>query len=205
MVGARISGQLLLARAAFDNTRAGIYGDGLQAGEDVAWRDGTTVAGTFRLPAAHICGQLDLSGARLVSPGGWAMAADGVQVDHEFLPGNGFHVEGEVRLKDARIGGTLWLGGAEIINAGRRALNADGLHVGRDLLCGRGFVSEGAVHLMDSRVRGRLDLAGAAISVEGAPGLALDLERSESTAAVVTKHTLSGRHLTDGCAYGSVA
>jgi hypothetical protein len=66
-----------------------------------------TAHGEVNLLGARIGGMLDLRGARLTNPDGYALIADGLTVAGSMRCCDGFTAQGEVRLAAARIGGQL--------------------------------------------------------------------------------------------------
>ena len=124
------------------------------------------------LGLAHISGQLDLSGAKLVNPGGDALSADGITVDGNVF-GIGFEAEGAVRLPGAHIGGQLDLSRAKLVNPRGLALSAVRITVDGNVF-GIGFEAEGEVRLPGAHIGGQLDLTGAKLANPGGDALSAD-------------------------------
>jgi hypothetical protein len=122
--------------------------------------EGFTANGEVSLNGARIRGTLDLSGASLTNPGGFALNADGITVD-QYLLGRGLHAQGEVRLLGGHVEGQISLRGATLSNPEALTLNADKLTVGQGLYCRR-FSSQGKVVLAGAHVGG-LDWGGASV------------------------------------------
>ena len=131
--------------------------------------DGFSAKGKVSLGGAHIGGQLDLSGAILINPRGWALTADGLTVDQDVLCGKS-SAQGEIRLAGAHIRGVLDLRGASITSIGGRAITAEWLIVDRAMLCER-LSARGAIRLGGAHIGGVLDLSGATLVNPGGPAL----------------------------------
>ncbi|MGH3789086.1 MAG: hypothetical protein ACRDRG_21600 [Pseudonocardiaceae bacterium] len=122
---AHITGQLNLDRAELTNPAGpALIGDHLQVDSDM-FAEGLIAAGhsqdgTVRLADAHICGQLNLSHAKLTNQAGRALIGDHLQVDSDMfaegLTATGHSQDGAVRLPDANISGQLNLSHAKLTN-----------------------------------------------------------------------------------------
>jgi hypothetical protein len=123
--------------------------------------DGFVANGLVDLLGAHIGGQLNFSGARLINHSGVALQADDLTVDQTVFFRDGFMADGELRLRGAHIGAQLNFRGAHLINPGGVALRAGRLHVDDDVLCRDGFVAEGEVSLSGAYIGGQFTLGGA--------------------------------------------
>jgi hypothetical protein len=126
--------------------------------------DGFTATGEIILFGAHIGGVLDLRGATLTNPDGFALTATGLTVDQSMACSEGFTATGEVRLLGGHIGGQLGFVGATLANPDGSALNADGLTVDQTMVCTEGFTAHGEVRLVGAHIRGQLDLRGATLT-----------------------------------------
>jgi hypothetical protein len=129
---------------------------------------GFTAQGDVSLTGAQISGELDLTGARLTSPGfdGCALWADGLFVEQDMRCGGGFTARGSVVLTGCRIGGQLDLTGASLTHPDDSRLStmlADRLTVQHDMLCRRLRVN-GMVQLRSAWIGGTLDLTEANVS-----------------------------------------
>ncbi len=131
-------------------------------------------AAKVSLDRAHISGNLVFTGAKLVNPGGAALAADQITVDGNVYCGEGFQAEGEVQLAGAHIGGQLDLTGAKLVSPGGAALAADGITVDSSVYCGEGFQAEGEVQLPGAQIDGELVLTGAKLVSPGGAALTAD-------------------------------
>ena len=152
---AHIDGQLDFTGASLRNDSGpALIADGLQVGQAMTLRGGFTATGAgelgaVRLPAAHIDGQLDFTGASLRNDSGPALIADGLQVGQGMFFRGGFTAIGAgelgaIRLPGANIGGTLDCDGARLGNGSGPALNADGSQVGQYMFLRSGFTAIGA-------------------------------------------------------------
>jgi hypothetical protein len=142
----------------------GLNADQLTTRGNLQLSDGFTTRGEISLFGAHIGGQLDLSGATLTNPKGFALIGDTLTVERAMFCREGFAATGQVRLLGAHIGSQLDLSGATLTNPDGVALNADGLTVDQSMACGEGFAATGEVRLVGAHVGGSLDLSGAALT-----------------------------------------
>ncbi len=161
----------------------GITADGLHTRSDLTLRNVDTVNAEVSLIGAHIGGLLNLSGASLTNPDGYALHADGLQVDQGMFCRGGFTARGEVRLLGAHIGGQLDLTGASLTNPDGTALNASGLQVDQSMLCRDGFTTQGEVSLLSAHIGSQLNFIGA--NLTNPDGLALDLERATANSLLL--------------------
>jgi hypothetical protein len=135
---------------------------------------GLTANGEILFEHARIGGYLDLRGAQLHNPAGWALAGGGLAVEGGMYCGDGFTARGEVRLIGTRLGGNLRIAGAELSNPGGTALNLDWASLA-DLDAGGLVVSQGQLTCTGMQVAGRLHLEGAQLGgVTDRPALAGD-------------------------------
>jgi hypothetical protein len=125
LLGAHIGGQLNFAGARLSNEDGkALSADRLQADQDVLCQamDGQPfeATGEFRLPHAHIRGQLSFAGARRRNEGGWALYAIGLHADQDVLcqamDKQPFEANGALGLglRGAHIGGELNFEGAQL-------------------------------------------------------------------------------------------
>ena len=171
--GAHIGGVLDCSGAELRNDCGpALAADGLQVDQSVFLIDeftatGAGETGTVRMPAAHIGGVLDCSGAVLRNDSGPALMADGLQVGQSLdlrgkFTATGAGETGTVRLTGAHIGGVLDCeSGAELRNDSGPALIAARLQVDQSLYLGGKFTASGggdgvAVNLRGARVGGAL-------------------------------------------------
>ena len=160
--------------------------DRLQVNQAMFLRNGFTATsagedGAVRLLGAHIGGNLECDGARLVNESGPALSADGLQVDQAMFLRNGFTATGAgelgaVRLVGAHIGGTLGCDGARLVNESGPALSADGLQVDQAMFLRNGFTAtgageDGAVRLLGAHIGRNLECDGARLVNESGPAL----------------------------------
>lgn len=133
-----------------------------------------TAGEEVRLLGANIGGSLYLSGAQLMNPGGYALAADNVVIGQNLFARDGFAARGSVRLASARIGGTLELDGARLSAPGTDVLSADGLVVGQDAFCRDGFHADGELRLVGAQIGGTLSCSAATLSNPDGRAINLD-------------------------------
>ncbi|MGH3972976.1 MAG: hypothetical protein ACRDS9_06595, partial [Pseudonocardiaceae bacterium] len=208
--GARINGQLNLNGAELANQHGpALIGDGLQVDGGLVLAEGFTATGhcergAVRLPGAHIGGQLNLDGAKLINNAGPALIGDHLQVNGGmFLDGftaTGHGEDGTVRLPDAHISGQLNLDRAELINYAGPALIGDHLRVDSDMFA-EGFTATGhstdsAVRLSDARVSGQLNLNDAKLTNQA--GRALIGDHLQVGSDMFAEGFTATGHSTDG-------
>lgn len=144
LIGAHISGALIAQDAVLtNNTGPGLFADRLQVDGSLLLRRFEATGGgsgeaAVRLVAAHIGGQINLSGAILTNNTGPALLADNLQVDGSLFFGdlddNTFTATGSgdlgaVRLVGVRIGAGMRLNAVGIRNSSEEPgkLDLDGL------------------------------------------------------------------------------
>jgi hypothetical protein len=208
--GARINGQLNLNGAELANQNGpALIGDGLQVDGGLVLAEGFTATGhcergAVRLPGAHIGGQLNLDGAKLINNAGPALIGDHLQVNGGvFLDGftaTGHGEDGTVRLPDAHISGQLNLDRAELINYAGPALIGDHLQVDSDMFA-EGFTATGhstdsAVRLSDARISGQLNLNDAKLTNQA--GRALIGDHLQVGSDMFAEGFTATGHSTDG-------
>ena len=96
---------------------------------------GFCAEGEVVVHGATVCGELNMSSAKLSNPHAVALNADRAAIEGGLNAGDGFVACGEVSLGGAHIGGSLDLGGASLLNPGGRALLADSLNVAGSFYC----------------------------------------------------------------------
>jgi hypothetical protein len=138
---------------------------------DLELNDGFTAHGGVDLYGAHISGRLNLIGATLTNPDGFALNADRLAVEQSMFCYEGFNARGEVRLGGAHVGGRLSFTAASLANDNGPALSANGLAVDRDMFCSEGFTARGEVSLIGAHIGGDLHLSGARLANPTGPAL----------------------------------
>lgn len=139
----------------------GLSAKQLRTSGNLELNSGFTANDQVRLQGARIGGYLDLRGAHLTNPRGWALNAEQVTVDMNVFCQEGFTAEGEVRFGGARIAGQLNLDGAHLANPGGPAFTADMITVGQAMSLANGFTAEGQVRLPAAHISGELNFSGA--------------------------------------------
>jgi hypothetical protein len=137
-------------------------------------------SGMIRIAAAHIGGQLLMTGADLANASGPAILADGVTVAGNAYLGvtaNGGDENGTIRLADAHIGGQLDMANANLTNRSGPALLADGLIVdssARLAVSATGTGEVGTVSMVGAHIGAQLMMAGADLVNQNGPAIRAD-------------------------------
>ena len=157
--------QTNLAGCEFSTCRLpGLEGRNLYSDNDLRFVGGTRVEGRIDLTDAEISGSLDVTGAKLVNAGGYALHADRLQLAGALLAAN-VEVRGQLRLPGLRTGGNVNLSGALLNCPEGYALDGNGLQVGGNLQCvatsTRRFTAIGRLSLPSARVESDFSLRGA--------------------------------------------
>jgi hypothetical protein len=142
----------------------GLEGRNVYSDNDFRLVGGTRVEGRVDLTDAEVSGSLDLTRARLINVGGYALHADRLQLAGALLAAN-LEVRGQMRIPGLRTGGNINLAGALLDSPEGYALDGNGLHVGGNLQCvassERPFQSIGRLYLPSARVDSDFSLRGA--------------------------------------------
>lgn len=142
----------------------GLEGRNLYSDNDLRFVGGTRVEGRIDLTDAEISGSLDVTGAKLVNAGGYALHADRLQLAGALLAAN-VEVRGQLRLPGLRTGGNVNLSGALLNCPEGYALDGNGLQVGGNLQCvatsTRRFTAIGRLSLPSARIESDFSLRGA--------------------------------------------
>lgn len=142
----------------------GLEGRNLYSDNDLRFVGGTTVEGRIDLTDAEISGSLELTGAKLVNAGGYALHADRLQLAGALLASN-IDVRGQLRLPGLRTGGNVNLAGAVLDSPEGYALDGNGLQIGGNLQCvpssARRFSCTGRLSLPSARIDSDFSLRGA--------------------------------------------
>jgi cytoskeletal protein CcmA (bactofilin family) len=159
--------QAKIAGGEFDSCwLPGLEGRNLYSDNDLRLVGGTRVEGRVDLTDAEISGSLELTRARLVNVGGYALHADRLQLAGALLAAN-LEVRGQMRIPGLRTGGNINLAGALLDNPEGYALDGNGLHVGGNLQCvatsERPFRSIGRLYLPSARIDSDFSLRGAVL------------------------------------------
>jgi hypothetical protein len=155
-------------------------------GKQLQTRGSLALAGTrarsVELGEARIGGHLNLSGAHLNEPGGFALHVGRAQIDGSMHCQGGFQAEGETRLLGAHIGGQLTMVGARLVNPSGVALYADGVKIDGGMFCHQDFQADGEMRLNGARIGGILELSRAHLKNPG--GVALRADRTQIDGSV---------------------
>jgi hypothetical protein len=142
----------------------GFEGRNLYSDNDLRFVGGTRVEGRIDLTDAEIGGSLELTGAKLVNAGGYALHADRLQLAGALLAAN-IEVRGQLRLPGLRTGGNVNLSGALLDSPEGYALDGNGVQVGGNFQCvatsTRRFTSTGRLYLPSARIESDFSMRGA--------------------------------------------
>jgi hypothetical protein len=153
---------------------------------------GLTSDGETLFEHARIGGYLDLRGARLHNPAGWALAAGGMAVEGGAYCDDGFTATGEIRFIGARLGGNLRITNAALGNPGGTALNLNWATLA-DVEAGGLVVSQGNITCTGTQIAGRLYLQAARIGgLPGMPALSADGAKIGNTITLVAVQAVGG-------------
>jgi hypothetical protein len=145
----------------------GLEGRNLYCDNDLRLGGGTCVEGRVDLTDAEVSGSLDLTRARLVNPGGYALHADRLQLSGALLAAH-VEVRGQMRIPGLRTGGNVNLAGAVLDSPEGFALDGNGVHVGGNLQCiatsERRFQSTGRLYLPSAKIDSDFSLRGALLN-----------------------------------------
>ena len=130
--------------------------------------------GSVVLENARITGNVDLTGARIASPGQRALAMDRAVVGR--LDGRDMVVQGETRMHNTQVGASLILAAARLDNPNGVALSAGGLSAAGGLFLTESFTAVGEIRLYGASLAANLTVSGATMSNPG--GIALNLNRA---------------------------
>ena len=128
---------------------------------------GCRVEGRVDLTDAEVSGSLDLTRARLVNVGGYALHADRLQLAGALLAPH-LEVRGQTRIPGLRTGGNVNLAGALLDSPEGYALDGNGVHVGGNLQCiatsERPFESVGRLYLPSAKIDSDFSMRGAVLN-----------------------------------------
>jgi len=160
--------QTKLAGCEFDTCwMPGLEGRNLYSDNDLRLVGGTWVEGRVDLTDAEVSGSLELTRARLVNVGGYALHADRLQLAGALLAAH-LEVHGQMRMPGLRTGGNVNLAGALLDSPEGYALDGNGLHVGGNLQCvatsERRFESIGRLYLPSAKIDSDFSLRGALLT-----------------------------------------
>jgi hypothetical protein len=145
----------------------GLEGRNLYSDNDLRLVGGTWVEGPVDLTDAEVSGSLDLTRARLVNAGGYALHADRLQLAGALLAAH-IDVRGQLRIPGLRTGGNVNLAGALLDSPEGYALDGNGVHVGGNLQCiatkHRPFQATGRLYLPSAKIDSDFSLRGAILN-----------------------------------------
>jgi hypothetical protein len=144
-----------------------------------------------RLLGAQIGGSLDLSRARLVSPGAIVLYAARLRLGVDLIGIDGFTAVGEIRLHGARIEGAISFEGAHLDNASGMAFNAYRLGVGGGVFWSDGHAT-GRINLQNSQITGQIEFNGSTVLNPGGDAVSLNGTIVEGNVALGRGFTAEG-------------
>jgi hypothetical protein len=169
MAGARISGSVRVDGAtikAGEGQTVAFYGDGMTVGHDFN-AQGLKTDGEMRLIDVTIDSTLELRGAKLINPGGFALRLDRSEISSSLYCDNGFTAVGEVCAIGAHVKGSVYLNNAELgtptptpglVAPTGVALRLVRTKIDGDFGCWEGFTGHGTLELARSSVAGEFRL-----------------------------------------------
>jgi hypothetical protein len=184
---ARVAGQVCLSEATIGGGAGGAGGGGAGGaggGAEAIAAHGLVVDGSVEcvrldargsvsLQASAITGSVDLTDARVISPGARALVMSYAAVGGK-LECRRIVVEGETRIHNLRITASLSMSGARLENPAGIALSAGGLSVGGGVFLTEAFTARGEIMLIGAQLGANLSLSGA--HLENPNGRALNLD-----------------------------
>lgn len=171
-VGARITGQLVLADAILTNPDGtALNFDGARIDGSASWQN-LTATGEVRALGARITGQLDLANAILTNPDGNALSLDRTQIDGG-ASWQGLTAVGEVRALGAHIAGQLVLADATLTNPDGDALTLDWAQIDGGASW-KNLTTVGEVRALGAHITGEIVLADATLTNPDGDALCLD-------------------------------
>ena len=132
--------------------------------------------GRLSLMRARIAGELQLGGAALSDPDGWALFAGGLVMEGGVFCRRGFTAHGGIRLLGAHLPGGLFMEGARLDNPDGPVLLADNA-VAQTLVFSQGFSATGTVQLRGAQISDQLTFDGAFLN---GTDVALDCSRMQA-------------------------
>ena len=136
----------------------------------------SVLSGRLSLLRARIAGELQLGGAVLSDPDGWALFAGGLVMEGGVFCRHAFTAHGGIRLLGAHLPGGLFMEGARLDNPDGPALVADSAVAGT-LVFSQGFTAVGTVQLRGAQISDQLTFDGAYLN---GPDVALDCSRMQA-------------------------
>jgi hypothetical protein len=178
LVGSRLAANFTLSASVLSNP--GAIALNLDRGAvGVVHGAGLACEGQFTFVGARVSQDIDLRGARLVSPAGQpALVGERASVDGALILSEA-DARGEIALRSIRVGQRVLLADAKLANPGQVALRLSRAHVAGDVFCG-GMTCAGTVRASGAVIGGQLGLDDARISdARGAALEAADLDADE--------------------------
>ncbi|RNF83000.1 oxidoreductase [Streptomyces botrytidirepellens] len=125
--------------------------------------DGSVMeTGRLSLMNAHVAGELDMDGTRILAPGEWAVWAGGLTMGGGIYCRDGFTARGGVRLPGAQLSGGLFMPGARLENPDGVALVADNV-TAPVVDMSQGFSAAGTLRIRGARISDLLTLERATL------------------------------------------
>jgi hypothetical protein len=169
---AKVSGQLRMRASRAGAGSEAVAATGLSVDGDVDCSH-LEARGQVAFRAATVAGTLDLTGARIASPGGRGLvlsyASIGGKLECRYLV-----VEGETRANNCRVAAHVSMSAARLENPAGVAFFAGGLNVGGGAFFRDGFSAAGEFRLIGAHLAANLTLEGGTFDNPG--GVAVNLE-----------------------------
>jgi hypothetical protein len=172
---AKVTGQLSLRGSVAGDGTDAVAATGLSVDGDVDFLR-LEARGGVSLEAATVTGIVDLTEARMASPGGRALVLSYATIGGK-LDCRDLAVDGETRANNCKVTAQLIMSAAQLSNPGGVALFAGGLRVGGGSFLNSGFSARGVIRMIGARLDANLTLDGGTFDNPG--GEALNLERAE--------------------------
>jgi hypothetical protein len=173
---AKVRGQLRMRSSRAGAGTEAVAATGLSVDGDVDCSR-MEARGGISFLAAAVTSTVDLTGARVASPGGRALVLSYATIGGK-LECRGLAVDGETRANNCRVTANLSMSGARLDNPGGVAFFAGGLNVGGGAFFSAGFSAHGEFRLIGAHLAANLTLEGGTFDNPG--GVAVNLERAVS-------------------------
>jgi hypothetical protein len=171
---AKVRGQLRM-RASYAGAGAeAVAATGLSVDGDVDCSR-MEARGRISFLAATVTSTVDLTGARIASPGGRGLVLSYATIGGK-LECRDLAVDGETRANNCRVTANLSMSGARLDNPAGVAFFAGGLNVGGGAFFSAGFSARGEFRLIGAHLAANLTLEGGTFDNPG--GVAVNLERA---------------------------
>ena len=169
---AKVSGQLRMRSSRAGAGSEAVAATGVSVDGDVDCSH-LEARGGLTFSSANVVGAVDLTGARITSPGGRALVLSYATIGGK-LECRNLAVEGETRANNCRVGAHVSMTGARLDNPGGVAFFAGGLTVAGGAFFRDDFAATGEFRLIGAHLAANLTLSGGTFDNPG--GVAVNLE-----------------------------